>query len=60
MDEYWSVYSSLKEILFLLLCLAVGKDEVITITSHPEFIHHANQEEDSYTQCMEFDTQDLI
>lgn len=56
MAEYWAVYPSLREILFQplrqgYLRPAVNKDEVVsTITSHPEFIRHADQVDDAYSQ----------
>ena len=59
MAEYWAVYPSLKEILFQplrpgYLRPAVDKDEVVsTITSHPEFIRHADQVDDAYAQGKE-------
>lgn len=66
MAEYWAVYPSLKEILFQplrpgYLRPAVGKDEVVsTITSHPEFIRHADQVDDAYAQWKETVTHDLM
>ncbi len=66
MAEYWAVYPSLKEILFQplrpgYLRPAVDKDEVVsTITSHPEFIHHADQVDDAYSQWKETVTHDLM
>ena len=66
MAEYWAVYPSLKEILFQplrpgYLRPAVDKDEVVsTITSHPEFIRHADQVDDAYAQWKETVTRDLM
>ena len=66
MAEYWAVYPSLKEILFQplrpgYLRPAVGKDEVVsTITSHPEFIRHADQVDDAYARWKETVTHDLM
>ena len=66
MAEYWAVYPSLKEILFQplrpgYLRPAVDKDEVVsTITSHPEFIRHADQVDDAYAQWKETVTHDLM
>ena len=66
MAEYWAVYPSLKEILFQpirpgYLRPAVNKDEVVsTITSHPEFIHHADQVDDAYAQWKVTVTRDLM
>ena len=66
MAEYWAVYPSLKEILFQplrpgYLRPAVGKDEVVsTVTSHPEFIHHADQVDDAYARWKETVTRDLM
>lgn len=66
MAEYWAVYPSLKEILFQplrpgYLRPAVDKDEVVsTITSHPEFIRHADQVDDAYARWKETVTHDLM
>ena len=48
MDNYWSVYKELKSVLFHPLrdnyyCSAINKEDVVnTITSHDEFIKHAD------------------
>lgn len=66
MTEYWAVYPSLKEILFQplrpgYLRPAVCKDEVVsTITSHPEFIRHADRVDDAYARWKETVTHDLM
>lgn len=66
MAEYWAVYPSLKEILFQplrpgYLRPAVNKDEVVsTITSHPEFICHADQVDDAFSKWKEAVTPDLM
>lgn len=54
MDGYWNVYPNLKAALFQPLrekyyTPIVKKDEVVdTITSHEEFIHHADLADDAY------------
>lgn len=66
MAEYWTVYPSLKEILFQplrpgYLRPAVSKDEAVSvITSHPEFICHADQVDDAYSRWKEGITPDLM
>lgn len=66
MAEYWAVYPSLKEILFQPLRPgyfrpAVQKDDVVsTITSHPEFIRHADQVDDAYSRWKNIVACDLM
>ena len=66
MSAYWAVYPSLKGILFQslregYLRPAVSKDEVVSIiTSHPEFICHADQVDDAYSQWKEGVMSDLM
>ncbi|MEC0373568.1 HsdM family class I SAM-dependent methyltransferase [Paenibacillus chibensis] len=55
MADYWAVYPSMKDMLFKPLRhgyiqSAVEKDDVVSIiTSHEEFISHANMVDDAYT-----------
>ena len=54
MKEYWKVYPSVKELLFKpfrngYVLPAVEKDDIVnTITSHPEFVRHANVVDSTY------------
>ena len=66
MAEYWTGYPSLKGILFQplrpgYLRPAVSKDGVVSvITSHPEFICHADQVDNAYSHWKEGITPDLM
>lgn len=66
MAEYWEVYPSMKEMLFKPLRdgyfqSVILKDEVVgIITSHPEFIYHANMVDRAYTAWKEQVTPKLM
>lgn len=59
MADYWSVYPSMKDVLFRplrdgYLQPVVGKDDVVnTIVSHKEFINHANMVDGAYSAWKE-------
>ena len=54
MANYWTVYPNLKAVLFQPLrenyyCSAVNKEDIVhMITSHEEFIHHADLVDEMY------------
>ncbi len=66
MAEYWEVYPFMKEMLFKPLRdgyfqSVILKDDVVgTITSHPEFIYHANMVDRAYTAWKEQVTSKLM